>query len=48
MKEIIKNKTMLLFAAFIIGITYFHAVNSKKMEENNNTEEKQYIAINIK
>ena len=48
MKEILKNKVMMGFLIFMIGISFANSVQTKKMEQNSTEDNIKYISLNIK
>lgn len=48
MKELLKNKVIIIFSLFILSITYIDTTNNKKMEESNMENQQKYIVMNVK
>ncbi len=48
MKELLKNKLMIGFLAFIVAFTYMSSMSQQKMEEDVMKSEREYVAMNVK
>lgn len=48
MKELLKNKFVIGFLAFIVTFTYMSSMSQQKMEEDGIKSEQEYVAMNVK
>ncbi|MBS7020528.1 MAG: hypothetical protein KH135_01460 [Firmicutes bacterium] len=48
MKELLKNKFMILLLVVSVGITYVSSMEQKKMEEDSPKSQVDYITMNVK
>ncbi len=48
MKELLKNKLVIGFLAFIVAFTYMSSMSQRKMEEDVMKSEREYVAMNVK
>lgn len=48
MKELLKNKFVIGFLAFIITFTYMSSMSQQKMEEDALKSEREYVTMNVK
>ena len=48
MKELLKNKFVIGFLAFIVTFTYMSSMSQQKMEEDGIKAEQEYVAMNVK
>ena len=48
MKEMLKNKFIIAFIIFVLGITYIGASSEKKLEENSRSVVDEIVMTNLK
>lgn len=47
MKELLKSKVMIGFAVFVLGVAFFNASYTKKLDAKTMETEKEMVVMNI-
>lgn len=48
MKELLKSKSIILFAVIVLGVTFISTSHNIKLEKENNILDENYLSMNLK